>query len=118
VTRLTDDLAAVKDVCRALDEKFGRDIVALDIGKVSVIADYFVITEGGSPYQIRALAAAAEEALAKRGVALAHTEGLQTANWALLDFGGIIVHIFDAESRRFYGLERVWHDAEQVEWKD
>jgi len=106
-----DLLQSVKNLAGALDEKFGKDIVVLDIGKISVIADYFVITTGGNPNQIRALAEAAEESLLKQEIHARHIEGLQSANWVLMDFGDIVVHIFDTESRNFYNLERVWGDA-------
>jgi len=101
----------VKSLADALDQKFGKDIVVLDIGRISVIADYFVIATGGNPNQINALADAAHESLEKQGILARHVEGLQSANWVLMDFGDIIVHIFDEESRNFYNLERVWGDA-------
>ena len=111
-----DELAlqAVRDTCRALDMKFGGDIVALDIGDVSVVADCFIIATGGSAPQIQALADTAEEVLGRHGYPLRHTEGLRAANWVLLDFGDIIVHLFDKASRQFYNLERVWGDAKIV----
>jgi len=105
------ELSAAKKIFKALDNKFGQDIVLLEIGGISTIADYFVIATGGSVPQIQAMAAAAEEAMAKCGLNLRHTEGMREANWVLLDFGEIIVHLFDKENRGFYGLERVWGDA-------
>jgi len=110
----TDLLAAVKAASAALDEKFGRDIVVLDIQGISVIADYFLIAGANSPNQMRALADAAEEALVKRGIPMRHKEGMESCNWALLDFGDVIVHLFDKDSRNFYGLERVWGDAKII----
>lgn len=108
------ELTAVKDTYHALDLKFGKDIVIMDIRAISTMADYFIIATGGSVPQIQALAAAAEESLDKHGYTLRHSEGLRSANWALLDFGDIIVHLFDKESRPFYNLERVWGDAKTV----
>ena len=105
---------ALRDIRHALDQKFGGDIVLLDISGLSVMADYFVIATGGSPAQMQALTAAAQEALEKHGYLMSHAEGLRSGNWVLLDFGSIIVHLFDKESRQFYNLERVWGDAKNV----
>jgi ribosome-associated protein len=108
---MSKELQAVKELYRALDNKFGTDIVIMDISGISVVADYFVIATGSNPLQMQALTATAEETLKKQGFALSHTEGLRSANWILLDFGSIMVHLFDKESRGFYNLERVWGDA-------
>jgi ribosome-associated protein len=119
ITLLDDsarELEAVKEAYEALDKKFGRDIVVLDISPISVIADYFIITTGGNVPQIQALTAAAEETLNKHGYKLRHTEGLQSANWVLMDFGDIIVHLFDKENRAFYNLEHVWGDAKIIKF--
>jgi len=107
-------LDLIEKLREALDKKFAEDLVVLDIGNITTIADYFVIASGGNAPQIRALAAAAEETMLKDGRKLRHAEGLGSANWVLLDFGEIIVHIFDKESRAFYSLERVWGDAKMV----
>ena len=107
-------LMAAKEVYQALDKKFGRDIIILDISAISSVADYFVIATGGSVPQIQAMAAAAEEAMEKINCPLHHKEGLRSANWVLLDFGDIIVHLFDKENRGFYNLERVWGDAKII----
>jgi ribosome-associated protein len=108
------EFQAVKELHRALDLKFGEDIVIMDIREISVVADYFVVVTGGNPLQMQALAATAEESLKKQGFTLNHTEGMRSANWILLDFGSIIVHLFDKENRAFYNLERVWGDAKLV----
>ena len=108
------ELLAVKEAYHALDQKFGADIVIMDIREISVVADYFIIATGGNVLQLQALADAAEEALAKHGFPLGHIEGMRSANWILLDFGSIIVHLFDKENRPFYNLERVWGDAKLV----
>ena len=108
------ELAAVKAAYKTLDDKFATDIVVLDIRSVSPIADYFIIAGGSNPNQIRAMTQAVEEKLFALGVKLGHVEGLQAANWVLMDFGSIIVHIFDKENRGFYNLERLWSDARTV----
>ena len=106
-----NELLAVKAAYKALDDKFATDIVVLDIHRISPIADCFIIAGGANPNQIRAMTQEVEEKLFALGIKLGHIEGLQTANWVLMDFGSIIVHIFDKESRGFYNLERLWSDA-------
>jgi ribosome-associated protein len=107
--------AAVADLRKALDQKFGQDIVVMDLRGISTVADYFVIATGTSQPQLAALAKTAEETLTAHGLRLSHTEGMNTGNWVLLDFGSVIVHLFDNENRQFYNLERVWGDAKITE---
>jgi len=110
----TDILQAAKDAAHALDQKFGKNIVILNIGEISTIADYFIITDAGNPNQVHAMMDGVEEAMNKQGLVLRHVEGTQRSDWVLMDFGDILVHIFNAESRAFYDLERTWSDAELV----
>ena len=98
----------------ALDEKKGEAIRIINIEKVSVIADYFLIASGANRNQVQALAQNVEEQLGKAGFEVRQREGLQSANWVLLDYGDIIVHIFDKENRLFYDLERIWLDGENI----
>jgi ribosome-associated protein len=107
----TNEKAAVLALREALDKKFAKDIIVIDLGGLSPIADYFLIATGGSAPQLAALAQTAEENLKSLGLTLHHTEGLQSGKWVLLDFGTIIVHLFDKESREYYNLERIWRDA-------
>ena len=107
-------LQAAKDAANALDQKFGKNIIVLDISSISSIADYFIITDAGNPNQVQAMIGGVEEALATYGINLKHIEGMQRAEWVLMDFGDIIVHIFNEESRAFYDLERTWRDASNV----
>lgn len=109
---------AVRVAFKALDDKFGEDITVLDIHGISSIADYFIIAGGSNPNQIRAMAAEAQEKLQKINFKLHHTEGLGAANWVLLDYGSVIIHIFNKESRVFYSLERLWNDAVRVSPED
>ena len=101
--------------CKALDEKKGEDIKVIDIASVSVLADYFIIANGSNESQVKALIDNVEECLHKAGFVLKQREGYGTASWVLLDFGDIIVHIFDKENRLFYNLERIWRDGVEVE---
>ncbi len=98
----------------ALEEKKAEDIRVLSIEKVSVIADYFLIASGTNRNQVQALAESVEEALYKAGYEVRQKEGVQSANWILMDYGDIIVHIFDRENRLFYDLERIWVDGETI----
>jgi len=108
------EFQAVQALKEALDQKFGQDIMAMDLRNVTTIADYFVIATGGSAPQLHALAETTEETMAKHEIPIKHREGLHSGEWILLDFGGIIVHLFDKDSRDFYKLERVWGDALMV----
>ncbi|MCI8637940.1 MAG: ribosome silencing factor [Coprococcus sp.] len=98
----------------ALEEKKGEDIRVIDISGISVLADYFIIANGSNENQIRALVDSVEEALAKEGYEIRQKEGYGLGNWVLLDFGDIIVHVFDKENRLFYDLERIWSDGKQM----
>lgn len=106
---------AAKLAIEAMEEKKAEDIRVIDISTVSVLGDYFIIANGTNRSQIQALADNVQEKLAKAGYLCKQVEGYQTANWVLLDFGDIIVHIFDAQNRRLYDLERIWRDGRQVD---
>ena len=99
----------------ALEEKKAEDIRIIDISEVSVLADYFIIANGTNRNQIQALSDHVEETLHKAGSPVKQIEGYDSANWVLLDFGDIIVHLFDKENRLFYDLERIWRDGKLLE---
>ena len=102
----------------ALEDKKAEDIKILDLKGMSNIADCFVIASGNNVNQLRAMADSVEEKLFKAGFSLHHTEGYQGGIWILLDYGDIIVHLFNKENRSFYNLEKVWGDAEELKGKD
>ena len=102
----------------ALKDKKAEDIAIIDISEVSVIADYFIIAGGNNKSQIQALSDVVDEKLGRAGLPLKQIEGYNNANWILLDFGDIIVHIFDKENRLFYDLERIWCDGKKIELND
>lgn len=108
-------LNKVKTVTDAFEDKKGLDIKVLDLSKVSDITDCFVICSGTNRSQIQALCDGAEEALARKRILHKGIEGYDTANWILVDYGDMVVHVFDKESRELYDLERIWSDAEKVE---
>ena len=103
-----------KLVIEALDDKKAVDIKVIDISEVSVIADYFIIACGNNRSQIQALCDNVDEKLTRAGFASKQTEGYDTVNWVLQDFGDVIVHIFDKENRLLYDLERIWRDGRQI----
>lgn len=100
---------------KALEDKKGEEIRVIDISEVSVLADYFIIANGSNANQVQALCDNVSEELGKQGVHSRQVEGYETANWILLDFGDIIVHVFDKENRLFYDLERIWRDGKLVD---
>lgn len=99
----------------ALEDKKAEDIKVIDISEVSVIADYFIIANGTNRNQIQTLSDNVEEKLGKAGVELKQVEGYDSANWVLLDFRDVIIHIFDKDNRLFYDLERIWRDGKMIE---
>ena len=102
----------------ALEDKKAEDITIIDISEVSVLADYFIIADGSNRNQVQAMADSAEEALGKAGYDAKQIEGYQSANWILMDYKDIIVHIFCREDRLFYDLERIWRDGKIVDVAD
>lgn len=108
----------VKLAVAALEDKKGEDVKVIDITEVSVLADYFVIASGANKNQVQALVDNVEEQLGRAGYQCRQMEGYRTANWILLDYGDIIVHIFDAENRLFYDLERIWRDGKILDAKE
>ncbi len=104
----------VKAVYKVLDEKKASDISIIDISQLSVVADYFVIASAESTRQTGALADNVEEELGKAGVVAKQIEGRDSANWILMDYRDVIIHIFDKENRLFYDLERIWKDGRKI----
>ena len=105
-------------VTKALDEKKGIDIKLLKIDRVSSLADYFLICTGTSNTHVKTLCDFAEYTLTEMGEPMLGREGHRGNAWELLDFGTIVVHVFTEEARKFYDLERLWADAEQIDISD
>lgn len=108
----------VKTAYAALSDKKGEDITIIDIRNVSVMADYFIIASGSNPNQVQAMVDNVEEEFEKKGVNCRQVEGYQSANWILMDYGDIIVHVFDRDNRLFYDLERIWRDGKTLDIHD
>jgi ribosome-associated protein len=105
----------VATAVRAAADKKADDLVVLDLRKAAGFTDYFVICTGQNARQIKAIADAVEEALARDHVKPAHVEGYGHAEWVLIDYFDFVVHVFGAETRRFYGLERLWGSATAID---
>ena len=99
----------------ALDDKKARDIKVLHTEDVTVLANYFIICTATSAPHIKTLADECERVVEEAGERILHREGYRNGGWVLLDFGCVIVHLFLAEIREFYSLERLWGDAPEVE---
>lgn len=100
-----------KIACKAIDDKKGQDIKVIDIHNVSVIADYFVIASGTNSNQVQAIVDNVEEQLGRAGYEAKQIEGNRSSSWILMDYGDVIIHVFDEENRLFYDLERIWRDG-------
>lgn len=108
----------IKTTVKALDLKKAEDIQVIGIKDLTIIADYFIIAAGTSNTHTKALADEVEFQLKEKGVQPLRTEGYAGANWIILDYGDIVVHVFYKETRNYYNLERLWSDGEQVDIKD
>ena len=102
-------------LAKALDGKKGEEIKVLKTEGLTTLADYFVICTATSTTQIKAMSAACEEAMEKQGERVHHIEGHRDGAWLLMDFSCVIVHVFTDEARKFYDLERLWADAQEVD---
>ena len=99
----------------AAEDKKAVDLVVLDLRKAAGFTDFFVMASGTNTRQVRAIADGVMEALAEEGVKPAHVEGYDRSEWILLDYFDFIVHVFAPETRAFYGLERLWGNADRIE---
>ena len=102
-------------LARALDSKKGGDIRVLKTEGVTTLADYFVICTATSNTQVKAMSDACEEAAEQNGERAHHIEGHRGGTWLLMDFSAVVVHVFTDEARKFYDLERLWGDAEEID---
>ena len=118
MTKKENNMNQAKEMARiayeALSEKKGEDIKVIDISGISVLADYFLIAHGNSDSQVNALVENVEEQLHKAGYPLKEREGQASGKWVLMDFGDVIIHVFDRENRLFYNLERIWKDGKEI----
>lgn len=117
--RILTEMKTIKELAKivvdALEDKKAENIRIIDIQEVSTLADYFILADGTNRSQIQALADNVEEALGKAGMNRKQMEGYGEANWILMDYHDIVIHIFDKESRTFYDLDRIWRDGKSVD---
>ncbi len=114
----TDISNELKDMIRtatdALLDKKAMDIRVIDISRISVMADYFIIASGSNSNQIQAMCDNVEEKLAHKHLSPKQIEGYDSANWILMDYVDFVIHLFDEENRSFYNLERIWSDGKVI----
>jgi ribosome-associated protein len=96
------------------ESKKAFDILILDIREFTSIADYFVICSGSNSTQVRAIADSIGHTLAKDGIHYSHVEGATEASWVLLDYGDVVVHVFEEQTRTYYSLEKLWGEAPRI----
>ncbi len=106
-----DSIALTQQIASILYEKKAQDIVALNVGHLTVIADCMVIATGRSAIQVKTLADEVDDKLSAQGIQPRRSEGHNEGRWIVIDYGYVIVHIFHQEERSFYNLERLWEDG-------
>lgn len=111
-------LEKARQIVKVLDSKKAKDIKLLEIQKLSSLGDYFIIASGSSNTQVKSLADEVEDSMTKLGEEPKRVEGHQSAQWILLDYYDVMVHVFLNETREFYNLERLWCDAPAVDISD
>ena len=104
----------LKIAVKAIDSKLGENIKVIKIDELTILADYFIIANGNSNTQVKAIADEVEFKLSEAGLEPHRTEGFQGANWIVLDYVDVVFHIFHRETRDFYDLERLWQDGTEI----
>lgn len=113
-----DALRIATIVARAADEKQASDVIVLDVGEILAITDLFVVSSANNKRQVRTISDAITDAVRKEtGRSPLSSEGVAEQQWILIDYGSVVVHIFDDETRRFYEIERLYRDAPLVNWR-
>jgi ribosome-associated protein len=107
----TGSLELAREAARLTLTKRGEDVLLLDLSKMEAVCDYFVIATGASEVQVKAIADAVEEGMAKHGRKPWHVEGYEARRWILLDYVDFVVHVFHTRAREYYLLERLWGDV-------
>jgi len=100
-------------IATALDSKKAQDLKVLEISDITIVTDYFVLATGTSSTHVRALADEVDYQMSKQGIEPHHIEG-KTTGWVLLDYGSVVVHVFTAQAREFYNLDRLWNDGKEI----
>jgi ribosome-associated protein len=113
-----DSYVLAKRIAEYSLSKKAKDVCLMDLRNLSSVTDYFIICHGESDVQVKAIADAILEGLKREGVRVWHREGYDYLRWILLDYVDVVVHIFQRETREFYGLERLWGDAKTENFQD
>ena len=108
----------VRAAISAAREKQAADVILLDLEGLGAFTDYFLVCTGFSSPQLEAICDEIEEQLEQDGIRLLHREGKAGSDWMLLDFGGLVVHVFTERARHFYDLERLWRVARRIEFRE
>jgi len=114
VTTPPDIEQRLRDAIAVADDRKAMDLRVLRLEEVSDFTDYFMVCSGRSDRQVQAIAEAIRRELRDNGVRPLHVEGERSARWVLLDFGDFVIHVFDPETRGYYGIEGLWADAPDV----
>jgi len=109
---------ALRTAVEAAQSKKGAGLTVLDLSGVGAFTDYFVICTAFSTPQVQAICEEIEKQLGRAGWSPQHREGRRSSEWALLDFGSFVVHVFSEQARRYYDLERLWRSAKRLEIRD
>ena len=114
----SDALRIATIAAKAADEKQATDVTVLDVGEILVITDLFVVASAGNKRQVRTISDAITDAVrSETGRSPLSSEGVSEQQWILIDYGSVVVHIFDDETRRFYEIERLYQDVPLVSWR-
>lgn len=113
-TAPVDTATRVREAVAAAENRKAADLKVLHLGEVSDFTDYFLICSGTNERQVQAIADSVEERLREERVRPLHVEGYSRGQWVLLDYGDVVIHVFQDETRGFYALERLWADAPDV----
>jgi ribosome-associated protein len=116
-TATPDAIEAARAAAAAIDDKNGEDILLLDLSSLLVVTDVFVVASGTSNRHVRTLVDEAEEALKTLGKRPLRREGVDHGEWVLLDYGDVVIHVFDRPTRAYYELERLWADAPMIDFE-
>jgi len=109
-----ESILLAKKIYHILDNKKLDDIQVLDVHEITTLADIFIIVTGSNTRQTKALVDELEDALSEENIEVIQKEGYQTANWILMDYGNVIVHVLYKEDAEFYGLDRLWQDGKTI----
>lgn len=114
----SDALRIATIAAKAADEKQATDVTVLDVGEILAITDLFVVASAGNKRQVRTICDAITDAVrSETGRSPLSSEGVSEQQWILIDYGSVVVHIFDDETRRFYEIERLYQDVPAVSWR-